>query len=71
MTTRHLVTVSPETEIDEIADTFARERFKKLPVVNERNEVVGVRDQPWGSNQAYCLEHVSIVTVPWQQQSSP
>jgi len=42
MTTRRLVTVRPQTEIDEIADIFARESFKKLPVVNERKEVVGV-----------------------------
>ena len=42
MTTRRLVTVRPETDLDEVADIFARERFKKLPVVNERKEVVGV-----------------------------
>ena len=42
MTARRLVTVRPETEIDQVADIFARERFKKLPVVNERKEVVGV-----------------------------
>lgn len=42
MTTRRLVTVRPDTGIEEVADIFARERFKKLPVVSERQEVVGV-----------------------------
>ena len=42
MTTRRLVTVSPATDIDEIIDIFARDRFKKLPVVNGQKEVVGV-----------------------------
>lgn len=41
MTRRRLVTVAPGTPIEEVARIFSRERFKKLPVVQE-DRVVGV-----------------------------
>lgn len=41
MTKRRLVTVAPGTPIEEVARIFSRERFKKLPVVQE-DRVVGV-----------------------------
>lgn len=42
MTKRHLVTVAPTTSIEDISSIFSRQRFKKLPVVNDKAQVVGV-----------------------------
>ena len=42
MTARRLVSAGPGTGIDVIVDIFGRERFKKLPVINEQKEVLGV-----------------------------
>ncbi len=42
MTKRHLVTVAPTTPIEDISSIFSRQRFKKLPVVNDQAQVVGV-----------------------------
>ena len=42
MTKRHLVTVAPATPVEDISSIFSRQRFKKLPVVNDKGEVIGV-----------------------------
>lgn len=40
--TKNLVTVSPEDEMDKAVKLLSQHHFKKLPVIDENNKVVGV-----------------------------
>ncbi len=42
MTKKHLVAVAPSTPIEDISAIFSRQRFKKLPVVDDHGVTVGV-----------------------------
>ncbi len=40
--TEHVTTCSPSTDVDEVMDVMGREQVRRIPIVDERGDLVGV-----------------------------
>lgn len=57
----HIFTISPDNTLQEALEIMAKEKISSLPVVNEKNELIGII-----SERDYIRKAIPERKIPWE-----